>query len=119
MLLILTLLAVFLSNTNAFFGFLFGHKNTTIVVMNEPDVNKTFAQLNWKWKKKLTWDAEIAKEALKEAKELYSGKADFVVRKKKWLNSNERNETTMAEKVEGAMVNKFRKAEMFRLHSWL
>ncbi|KAK5967463.1 hypothetical protein GCK32_018370, partial [Trichostrongylus colubriformis] len=115
MLLILTALTVFVVNTYGIsfrdcFGCIMSPEHE-IVLAENPEVNSTLVRLNKRWNSKVVWDEKLTKKALKAAEGSYKGRA-FVVRKVKKYSMSERNETTLAQKVEGALAKKLRKSEI-------
>ncbi|KAK5976728.1 hypothetical protein GCK32_017644 [Trichostrongylus colubriformis] len=117
MLLILTVLAVFLVNTYGqgltdCFGCIKPSKSEKIILAEDPIVNRTLVRLNQRWKSNVVWDEKLTKKALKAAEGSYKGRADVVVVAIQRFEQWERNDTTLAEKVEAALRRKFKRFEI-------
>ncbi|KAK5981598.1 hypothetical protein GCK32_017188 [Trichostrongylus colubriformis] len=118
MLLIVVVLVVFLANT-CVLGTFPQIDTSTASMLNLTEVNSTFTKLNGDWMYKLIWDENITRDALQEAIQQYSTTADFKIRGKKAFIKSLRNDTTMAQKVEEALVYPFMRAQKFlRLLPW-
>ncbi|KAK5983367.1 hypothetical protein GCK32_009333 [Trichostrongylus colubriformis] len=120
MFLIITVLAVIVADTYCENSTITGTKNTTSIVqhdvnttstpkaenrtitilLSDLDMKNTFSKINEKWFEKPIWDYEIAFEALLEAVIRHRTHVDFKLYRKKHFPKDERNKTTMAEKVE-------------------
>ncbi|KAK5981382.1 hypothetical protein GCK32_016668 [Trichostrongylus colubriformis] len=114
MLLIVGVLAVFLTKTSAQDTNLQIDANTTTILM--PELNSTFAKLNEKWGFKPIWDENITREALQEAIHQKSTMADFKILRKRAYMKSLRNETTMDKKVEKALRHRLMIAQTLPHH---
>ncbi|KAK5982950.1 SSD domain-containing protein, partial [Trichostrongylus colubriformis] len=106
------MLAAFLAN-NCALGTFPQLDTKTRTVLNLTEVNSTFTKLNEEWMYKLIWDENITRDALLEAIQQHIATADFKIRGKKAFMKSLKNETTMAQKVEEALVFPFVRAHKF------